>query len=403
MKRLTFFSVIFFALAFGGRGQVNLVPNGDFEEYTTCPIFTGQIDSCKYWFNPTIFIAPADYFNRCSPYYQNTVPYAHWGNQEAYSGDGYCYFCLYGGTQPDYREYIEVPLKSTLQPNKCYHIRMYINAPNRMEFTSNDVSCYFSDTIVKDVNYWTNLPFKPQCTNTSIYPDTTNWTLVACNFIANGGENYLIIGNFDNDSLTNTVIINPSIGACPQGGIYIDDVSVIEKDLSVLIPHDTIIHPGDSIYIGGQTGIGLDEDCIWFVNGVPIDTIAGLWVKPDTTTTYILQQTICGNIKYDTIMVTVSGVGVDEYNSGNNWVHLFPNPASTQINIETNSPISEIIITDISGKTILRQTVNNSNESDRVTLSHPVTNVDISRLAPGLYFIKIISEKQSLVRKIMVY
>ena len=41
-----------FALAFWGRGQVNLIPNGDFEEYIHCPNAGGQIDSCLFWINP---------------------------------------------------------------------------------------------------------------------------------------------------------------------------------------------------------------------------------------------------------------------------------------------------------------------------------------------------------------
>ncbi|MEI6124396.1 MAG: hypothetical protein WCQ95_12300 [Bacteroidota bacterium] len=59
----------------------------------------------------------------------------------------------------------------------------------------------------------------------------------------------------------------------------------------------------------------LDEDCVWFVGSTPIDTVAGLWVKPDSSTTYILQQSICGNIKYDTVHITVSGVGIAQYAS----------------------------------------------------------------------------------------
>ena len=36
-----------------GYGQ-NLVPNGDFEQFSGCPTNWGQIDSALFWMNPTI-------------------------------------------------------------------------------------------------------------------------------------------------------------------------------------------------------------------------------------------------------------------------------------------------------------------------------------------------------------
>ncbi len=38
--------------------------------------------------------------------------------------------------------------------------------------------------------------YTPQINETTVITDTANWTLVSGLFIANGGEQYIIIGNF---------------------------------------------------------------------------------------------------------------------------------------------------------------------------------------------------------------
>ena len=411
MKRFTFFSVIFFALALGGRGQVNLVYNGSFEILYGCPNDWSQIDSAVGWHNLiTVGGGTPDLYNTCSPQSSEAgIPINHQGAgfQYPYSGNGYAgIYVILSFSVNNGREYIQSQLTRKLKPGSMYCVKFYSSMIDYYMCTIKKLGAYLDDGSVSTPSQFGVANASPQVYNSTIQlNDKVNWMKIEGSFIATGNENFITIGNFFTDAESDTSIIGSQTNW--YSFYYIDDVSVIDADLPATAGNDILIHPGDSTFIGRPSEVGLDEDCIWFVNGIPIDTIAGLWVKPDTTTTYLLQQTICGNIKYDTITVTVSGVGVQEYNTGNNWVHLFPNPASTQINIESNSAISEIIITDISGKTILKQTVNNServtgNESDRVTPSHPVTNVDISRLAPGLYFIKIISDKQSLVRKFMV-
>src|ERR1700704_5421680 len=68
MKKLALFCCII-STAFAGKGQ-NLVPNGDFEQYSGCPNFAGQMDSCLFWINPAPY-PPAgspDYFNQCASF-----------------------------------------------------------------------------------------------------------------------------------------------------------------------------------------------------------------------------------------------------------------------------------------------------------------------------------------------
>ena len=61
--------------------------------------------------------------------------------------------------------------------------------------------------------------------NGGMITDTANWILVSGFFIAAGGENYLIIGNFKDDAATNTTNLN-GLGIYNIAYVYIDGVSL---------------------------------------------------------------------------------------------------------------------------------------------------------------------------------
>ena len=86
----------------------------------------------------------------------------------------------------------------------------------------------FSDTVISGVNNALPLPFNPQINNISgNFLDSLNWTLVSGDYTALGGESYLIIGNFKDDSLTTTIPNNtPENGSAPVAYALIDDVSL---------------------------------------------------------------------------------------------------------------------------------------------------------------------------------
>ncbi|OFY86985.1 MAG: hypothetical protein A3F72_02165 [Bacteroidetes bacterium RIFCSPLOWO2_12_FULL_35_15] len=131
--------------------------------------------------------------------------------------------------------------------------------------------------------------------------------------------------------------------------------------------------------------MGLNEDCIWFVNNQPIDTVAGLWVKPVIPTTYVLQQNICGTVTYDSVKVNISGVGVNEL-SNNEGLKIYPNPANTSINLEfKNSNINNysIELTNVLGQL---QLVNSEIRNSTITIY-------IENLLAGIYFVKAISKE----------
>ncbi len=189
----------------------NLIPNGGFELYSGCPTSPGigQLDSVLYWINPAPYPpgGSPEYFNQCAPGYLN-VPNTYWGYQPALGGDAFCGLTLWYGDEPEFREYIESPLTTTLSPNTCYYFEMYINAANNMNYVSDDIQVYFSDTAITGIAHYYVLPYVPQLSNQPLnFPDTTNWTLVSGTYTATGGENYLVIGNFKDDLSTTKLFL----------------------------------------------------------------------------------------------------------------------------------------------------------------------------------------------------
>ena len=205
----------------------NLVPNGDFEQYRGCPDFEGELDSAQDWINPTTYIFAADYYNPCALTPNERVPNNSFGYQIAHSGVGYAGIFLLQLPLPETREYMEVKLISPLLADSCYHFKMFVNLGNKCSITSHNIGVYFSDTIISGLPDITQLPYIPQIQNTTGNTfDTLNWTKVSGDYTAIGGENYLIIGNYNSDISTDTAEINPS-GISGWIYVYIDDVSLV--------------------------------------------------------------------------------------------------------------------------------------------------------------------------------
>lgn len=219
-KTLLLFALLVYAWV--GKAQ-NLVPNGDFEAYATCPGVLSQLNQALPWFSPTN--ATPDYFNQCSSPLFAGVPINFIGFQNAHSGIGYAGIIQYEQNST-YNEYIEVPLTAPLNVNICYHFEMYINLANRSMFKTDDIGVYFSDTAYTDYTMDSVIPLTPQVINSvGSFPDTVNWMQISGTYTATGGESYLIIGNFNDTTNTNVVVANNAF-IFTYAYIYIDDVSL---------------------------------------------------------------------------------------------------------------------------------------------------------------------------------
>ena len=224
----------------------NMVFNPSFEEYTLCPEridAKGVMNGVDAWWQPTA--GSSDYFNVCSGR-DCAVPRNKMGVQTARTGVAYCgIYC----SQASYREYLQTQLKSPLLPGHRYRVSFYVSLAEKSPhaiatigamLTSQRLSDSTWDVLMhrESVDYGDNqsqlisVYYKPQVVNDKdrVLDDMKSWTLVSGDFVADGGELFLTIGNF-NSFNNSTVVETNAANAVLQGAYYyIDDVSVVPTE-----------------------------------------------------------------------------------------------------------------------------------------------------------------------------
>jgi hypothetical protein len=247
MKKL-FLIFLFPLLLLTSLQAQNLVPNPSFEDYylISSPICDTDV-ACSDWYSPTD--GSPDYFSTHSICidtvggYCNTdgIPQNFIGYQYPRTGNAYWGLgvkCICGSdTTPscvNYREYIQAKLLDSLRKGVKYCVSFYISLADSAAYASDGIAAYFSDNAVSHFGttemYFDTLNYIPQVHNPhgNIITDKQNWTLISGSFIANGGEQYITIGNFWDDANTETMWVAGGMkkGTTPFSYFYIDDVSV---------------------------------------------------------------------------------------------------------------------------------------------------------------------------------
>ncbi|MDP1800897.1 MAG: hypothetical protein Q8L81_06070 [Bacteroidota bacterium] len=278
----------------------------------------------------------------------NNAPYSL-GFQYPRNGQNYVictFFC--SNCSNSYRVYARNRLKQNLQAGKTYCVKYHVVNTNNSPLGINSFGAYFADNTLDTINYC-NKPLtylNPQIENqTGIITDTLNWVPITGTFVATGNEKYMVLGNFRSDASTNTLLINPTFSATLANDVCIDDVSVIDKDMPAYAGLDIWGIPTTTVYLGRAQDVGIDEACMWYKlpnTTTAIDTAAGITVTvASTTNTYMVKQDICGIIKYDTVLVYASGVGIDEKNDLKNYITIYPTPAIDEVIIRLDNNIIE--------------------------------------------------------------
>jgi len=91
----------------------------------------------------------------------------------------------------------------------------------------------------------------------------------------------------------------------------------------------------------------------------------------------------------DYVRVYQNTLGVDDEVFSNAFV-LSPNPASDYINISTNKDLDSVEFYDVLGKLVFSKTKDN------------LKRLDVSKLNPGIYLLKMYSENQQVVKRIII-
>jgi hypothetical protein len=297
--------------------QMNLVPNASFEQFTDCPnnssFATGKFGKPNIWYKPDQ--RTAAYFNRCTNNQpRDGVPYNFLGGginyQQPRTGDAYLAMFYYNQNG---NNYIQTRFNDSLKAGKKYYGEYYVSLANTMLKGCDNIAMLFTKQVIyaDTTNYPSLLQANPQIVSygNPIVTDTMGWVKISGIFTAQGGEQYLTLGNFKLASQTQFIQIAPFGTGYNGAAYYVDDVAVYNLDsfnLKADAGRDTTITVGDSVFIGSYTN-GIDT--LQWQNqstSAVINTQApGFWVKPLTHTCYVLTQTVNGYTSSDTVCVTV--------------------------------------------------------------------------------------------------
>jgi len=216
-----FFTILFFCIVLTSTAQ-NLVPNPSFEDTVYCPIL-GEIGAMANW---KTYSATPDYYNECAGF-QFHVPNNSSGYQKASTGNAYCGLYTYSYFSPqNYREHIGTQLLFPLTTDQKYYVSFKVSLADNAPCATNNLGALFTtnsyvDTAPYDSIFGILIRNFAHINSVSIISDTMNWIIISGTFIADSAYNYIVLGNFYNDSNTTTSIIDNCYSY-----YYIDNICV---------------------------------------------------------------------------------------------------------------------------------------------------------------------------------
>ncbi|MFN8116514.1 MAG: T9SS type A sorting domain-containing protein [Bacteroidia bacterium] len=203
--------------------------------------------------NWNIYNSP-DYFTVDYPYpnHARWVPLNDFGTAYPKHGDAYGgIIVFYEHPIIETKEYIYQNLSAPLIQDSVYCLSFFVSFSDRAKVSIKNMGAYFSSnapTLVTN-SYITAIP---QVINTSGFiADTVNWVEIQGCFTAQGGEQYITIGNFNSNANTDTLhtqTTNPVItNTVNFSYYYIDSVSLWQNNFPTSI-NEIVKEKGFSLY-----------------------------------------------------------------------------------------------------------------------------------------------------------
>ncbi len=316
------------------------VINGNFETFVSCYTAPGNVIAVStanvlswssVYSSSGSAVASPDYFltNTCVnsstglTNNNNFVPNNFAGCQASHlGGSAYTGLYTYSNSFSNYREYIRSQLCTPLLAGQQYRISYWISFGEISIRSTLPPAAYLSTFLPTQPTTGTNISApSSNLINVSTYGiinDRTNWVNINEIYVANGGEQFITIGNFNNDA--NTSIQNETSIICSSSTItpgiiasgayyYIDDVSVTPTNVSVTASASpTVICTGNSTTLTASGGITYT----WMPGGLSGTSIT---VTPTVTTTYTVTALVANCYASTTVTVTVNPNPVVTVNS----------------------------------------------------------------------------------------
>lgn len=349
----------------------NLVPNNSFEIQSSCPTSVAQVPLATGWQNIVNQGGSADYFHTCATGLVD-VPVNFIGNENPATGNGYMGLATCYPQNPNFREYICVQLTQTLIAGQCYEwIFKYSLADGGM-YATDRLGAYFSAAAPTGSGPWTNLPLTPQAANPlgNFLNVTNGWTTVTIQFTAAGGENFMTIGNFYDDTQTATQITNAS-PAYSAGYIYLDDIVVQPCSTSAPLS----VSPNVTICLGGSTTLtatGGTGTYNWSPTaGLGNPTSGTTSASPTSTTTYVVTSgTATGSVVVTVVPPPAAFAGNDTSVCGSQPVIFTAQPSGNSYLWSTGATTQTISVTTPGTYVVTVTNAQGCTDSDTVVLAN---------------------------------
>jgi hypothetical protein len=217
----------------------NLIPNPSFEKSFNKR--GGDISAATPW----IGVGTVDYYLK--PEKRDTSRYKG-------ARTGTCY----GGLrfQKEYKEYMYAPLLETLKEGKLYHFEMFVRI---LQFQNVTVTIKQLGASFSEEPFSENMEFFKESIVDSTNPNgiagTLNWIRIKGDYRAQGGEKYVILGNFNIKMKDDFVKKNKNaVFEFEEGYYYLDDISlydISDKDTAKKTNTSSVVFP--KVIEAGQT------------------------------------------------------------------------------------------------------------------------------------------------------
>ena len=391
-----------------GHAQ-NLVPNPSFESYGTLPCSwitssAGFNAAMNIWTMPTngssdIFstlVATSCYASCFSTH--SSSP----GQQAPRTGNVMSAILTYGsgcGSQPNYREYLEIQLSSPLIVGETYNVEFYVSFGERCTQATNNIGAHFSTTYISQANCFV-LNYPPQINETAVVTNSTGWQLISGTFVATQAAQYMTIGNFFSNAATTT---QANGGPSSNSRYFIDDVSVerviiLGVDFLAFEAHtvDKTVHLNWEVegqehteyFTLERSKDGLLWTPIAEVNKHEFNQYSYIDEDPFSGISYyrIKENSFSGEFTYSEIKSV-------ELTLPNDYVNVYPNPTSGVLNVEMSDPAdAKVILVDNLGRDI----------TIPAQWSKGGAILDLSNLPYGTYYLRIYSKDAYKVKKVVL-
>jgi OmpA-OmpF porin, OOP family len=213
----------------------NLVPNWSFETYKVCPgTFSQSLADFTVTNWQSAGLGVPDHFHYCSRG-EAGVPYNWAGVAEAYEGDAYAGLYLWMADESNYREYLQCKLNEKLTKDSTYYVEFHFKLASYSNYCIDRIGLLFTgqNNLIKHDKVIDAEPSLVIIRDSALTKTTGLWEAARFEYVANGNETSIIIGNFSNDAETGSyrirsrVVSEPMLSASAY--YYVDGVVVVPK------------------------------------------------------------------------------------------------------------------------------------------------------------------------------